>query len=226
MIYDYFRYDNSNEPSICGYYGTESDVSVPFVVHGGRYIHKIGECAFEANMTLKNVVLGDFIQSIGADAFSDCVNLESVDMPKNLQGYEMGSGIFSCCLNLKRLELPKGLLEVPAGTFQYCASLEEVIIPDGCHTISYGAFQHCESLKSIVLPDSITEIGTDAFKFCKNLESIKVSSQPVHLGNGCFRRCDKLHDTPKITTTNRNGLSMSYFNKENMKPLNITIKYN
>ena len=88
----------------------------------------IGYGAFSYSAgTLKSIVLGDGVTSIGDEAFANCVNLKEADIPASVE--EIGRSAFKGCLSLERVRFQEGLLKIGSYAFANCTSLKEAEIP-------------------------------------------------------------------------------------------------
>jgi hypothetical protein len=101
------------------------------------------------------------------DAFYDCWNLTSVNLPNSLT--DLRSYTFYSCTALKSITIPEGVTRIYSHVFYNCTSLTSVTIPDGVTQISSCAFYNCTSLTSVTLPASVTTINMDAFGNCPSL---------------------------------------------------------
>ncbi len=73
---------------------------------------------------------------------------------------------FSECVNLISVEIPDSVYEIGEGAFYMCTSLEELVIPDSVVKIDDTAFRGCSSLKRVVLPESVLDFGWGIFNGC------------------------------------------------------------
>ncbi len=89
---------------------------------------------------IKKAVIGNGITEIGAYAFSDSAELESVSIAKSVK-------------------------RIGDDAFEGCSSLTKVELPDGLKAIESFAFENCTNLKSIYIPASVTDIGWYALGF-------------------------------------------------------------
>ena len=133
---------------------------------------------------LKSINLPERLTSIGAAAFSGCVNLTSITIPANV--VTMGTG--SDQIN-------------PVGVFYGCSALEEVIFAPGSKLQSFensstssrtGAFYNCTSLTRIEFPDSLTNIPCYAFYGCSNLEEVILPAALQKIESYAFQNCKAL----------------------------------
>lgn len=93
------------------------------------------------------------LTAIDDQAFYNCNNLLSIEIPQNVQS--IGSESFFC-----QYYIPD------PGTTIYNSSLISVILPNGLKSIGTKSFAYCEQLKNIKFPNSILSIGTAAFRHC------------------------------------------------------------
>ena len=111
--------------------------------------------------SIKQVIIGDGVTTIGSDVFRECSFLTSVTIPNSVT--TIGSGAFS-----------------------FCSSLTSVTIGDGVTTIEGGAFYNCSSLTSVTIPNSVTTIGNDAFSSCSSLTSVTIGNHVMSIAINAF----------------------------------------
>lgn len=88
-----FTYDASeNGITITGYYGTETDLTIPGEING-QVVVGINMYAFYANQTITNLVIPESVVYIGDNAFSYSPNLKSVKFLGNAP--TLGTQVFS-----------------------------------------------------------------------------------------------------------------------------------
>lgn len=118
--------------------------------------------------------------AIEQDAFHDCTNLESVDIPSSVTKIEQHT--FSGCTNLKSVKFPDSMKYIAWYAFSGCTSLKSVKIPNDVDCIDVGVFKDCSSLESVEIPSSVEGIvGSStllhaAFDGCTNLKTINYNS--------------------------------------------------
>jgi dephospho-CoA kinase len=79
---------------------------------------------------------------------------------------------FSSCVKLVDISLPKGLKGIPEGLFWKSSALNRVIVPEGITQIGSYAFSGCLSLTEIKLPSTVTVLDKNAFSNCSALSDI------------------------------------------------------
>lgn len=117
---------------------------------------------YEWNITIPSHVFDDYtVTSIGEEAFADCPNLWSVQIPSTVTVIRRHAFALSG------------------------VSLEKVSIPQSITIIEDHAFYGCTSLKSIILPEQLIFIGNEAFGDCSSLTTIYCycNSMPQTEGN-------------------------------------------
>lgn len=142
-------------------YSAEDDVLPEYMFNGAsctklasvvvpNSVTEIGYGAFEYLHSLKSVVLGDKLETIGHYAF-DGASLTDIKLPTSLKF--IGGDAFTGC-DFKSIDLPEQI-----------------------ESIGYNAFRDCENLKSIRIPASVKEIGCRPFGQCYNLAEIEVDAR-------------------------------------------------
>ena len=149
---------------------TSPQGNIAMVVAGGEYT---GDITIPA--TVENGGITYTVTSIRGNAFSDCSDLVSVD-------------------------IPAGVTSIGDYAFYYCSSLTYVDIPNGVTSIGYGAFSDCSSLVSVDIPDGVKSIGGDAFSYCSSLESVTLGSGVETIGDYAFSDCSSLAEINSLAT--------------------------
>ena len=117
--------------------------------------------------SVKQLIIGDGVTTIGSSAFSDCSSLTSVTIPNSVT-------------------------TIGSGAFFSCSSLTSVTIGNSVTEIGYYAFSGCSSLTFVTIPNSVTTIGYYAFSGCKNVKQItsEVVTPPI-CSAGSFERVNR-----------------------------------
>ena len=166
------------------------------IVIGGTYaglpVKEIAANAFKSKNSIKEVVIGENITTIGAYAFYDCFYLEKLTISDDVTS--IGEYAFSACHLLTEVVLPKNLTEIPSGLFKYSSYLVSVTIPDGVKIIGEEAFRSCTRLSNVNIPDSVEEIGYNAFRECKAIEKVVIHDNITIINANAFYGCSKLKE--------------------------------
>lgn len=110
------------------------------------------------NTLIKNIILPKYTRSIGWDAFVNCIQLETIQIPSKIS-------------------------YIGASAFNYCTSLKTITFEGNSLThIDNWAFSDCP-IKSIYIPASVIQIGWGAFS-CPQLQEIHMLGEnPPTVGN-------------------------------------------
>ena len=176
------------------------------------------------NLTsLKNLVIGNSVTTIGNSAFSDCTGLTTVTWnARNVQDFQSTGGRpFSNCKNLtefvfgeevehipdylcyklttlKNLVIGNSVTSIGEWAFHRCTSLTEVTIPNSVTTIGGLAFYSCTGLQKVTIGNSVKSIGDKAFYFCTDLKTVTIGNSVKSIGDKAFYFCRSLeHVTSK-----------------------------
>jgi len=119
---------------------------------------------------IKNIVIEEWVTSIGNWSFSDCQLLCSVDIPDSVTS--IGRSAFRRCTLLTNIKLPDGITSISRRLFSGCTSLINIKIPNNVTSIGRMAFSYCTSLTTITIPEDVTSIDELPFGGCKSLKEI------------------------------------------------------
>lgn len=133
-------------------------------------ITSIGEKTFRSRKGLHSVTLPKSLTAIGKSAFSDCPDLEEINLDSVSK---IGESAFCGC-GLKSITLSPALERIEFMLFRACTSLTEIRVPDSVTFISSEAFYGCDSLKKVYLPASVKEMYVRVFDSCDSLKEVIV----------------------------------------------------
>lgn len=114
------------------------------------------------------------VLSIGAYAFYECADLNSLSVPDSVT--TIGEQAFYGCKNLLNIRLSDRITSIGENAFYNCTSLANLSLPDRLTTIGDYAYEKCISLSSLHIPASLSNIGNRAFSSCSGLGEITVDA--------------------------------------------------
>ena len=127
---------------------------------------KISDWAFMGCKSLSSVVIGDSVQSIGANAFANCSSLGTEYGNAYYIGTE--SNPYKVLVRAKSTDITS--VELHADTeiiggmaFNNCMNLQNVQLSDKLNVIGYGAFGNCQAIRELHIPASVTEMSAVMF---------------------------------------------------------------
>lgn len=115
-------------------------LTLPTAVEGHNIV-RIGEKAFYGHSLLRRIVMGEAIRAVNKEAFSHCIVLDRIELPKST--IYIGEGAFKGCSSLTFASLP-GVEHISNKTFKDCSNLKKVVLSSMCATIEEDAFEGCE----------------------------------------------------------------------------------
>ncbi|MBO5773270.1 MAG: leucine-rich repeat domain-containing protein, partial [Clostridia bacterium] len=119
--------------------------------------------AFYSNEVVEEVSIPDTITTIGARAFSLCVNLKKVHISAYSELSEIGERAFFACDRLEEIYLPQTLVKVGTEAFSGCVDLVTLNFPNSLYEVGEGAFD-CGWLDSLS-EDGVVYVGNVAYAF-------------------------------------------------------------
>lgn len=140
------------------------------------------------------VNIGENITSIGANAFKDCTNIKTVELPDSV--VKIGRSAFSGCRNLSgNLKLPAYTVQIGDNAFSGCENLEGILeIPESVETLGNYSFSNCKKLYGALnIPKNVSSIGNGTFAECTSISSVSVDKENANflIENGILINKDK-----------------------------------
>ena len=148
---------------------------------------------FSGKSSIKEVILGENVKTIGDYAFSGCSGITSINIPEGVTS--MGYGAFNRCESLAAVHINNleawckiafggdGWHDSNSNPLSYAHNLylngdlvTELIIPEGVTSIRSQAFSGCTNITSVSIPESVTSIENEAFNGCENLAEVHINS--------------------------------------------------
>ncbi len=135
---------------------------------------------------------------IGFDAFRECGELTSIEIPEGVTA--INDNAFRNCSALASIEIPNSVKSIGSGAFLNCSKLATVKIGENVESIGYSAFYSCTSLTSIEIPGGVKSINTAAFSGCSNLATVKIGENVEEIGVDAFYGCLKLAEINSLNS--------------------------
>ncbi|MBR2196369.1 MAG: leucine-rich repeat protein [Salinivirgaceae bacterium] len=154
-------------------------------------------CVFKNKTSLKTVIIGNDVTTIGDYAFQNCSNLTTINIPNSITN--IGKKAFEGCDNIDYTSYDNAYY-IGNDKNPYCVliaakrtNIETCEIKDGCRIIYDNAFINCSSLKTINIPNTIISMGNYIFSGCSSLSTIVIPNSVEQIGSGIFYSCTKLN---------------------------------
>ena len=157
-------------------------------------IKEIPEGAFMSNKTVKKVVFGKNITSIGNGAFAYS-NIENVQMNDNVTSLDEYA--FYYCTKLANVDLSKSLTKIDGyETFKYTDALKHIDLKNVTELTGWYTFQQ-SGLEDVDLSNVSNISGIQVFGSCHNLKTVYIGkntdfSGKVNIGSNNFAGCERL----------------------------------
>ncbi len=121
--------------------------------------------------SIKNIYLGEKVQTIPSGIFSYCNLITSITIPKTVT--KIGENAFGYCYNLKEIYYnAENCVEIGTksiNAFFDCSDVEKVYIGNDVEYIPAFAFTGCDNLKYVDIPEKLANIDDCAFAECYKL---------------------------------------------------------
>ena len=147
---------------------------------------------------VQEYIIGENVLQIGKKAFSKCIALSHITIPKNV--VNISEGAFEECYNLTVVTINSNAIIGRDFVFRSKSPMEEIfgpqvqefIIGGDVRSIGNNAFNKSSALRSITIKKNVESIGNNAFKNCSNLSTVKIPGNVKRLGANSFRNCNNL----------------------------------
>lgn len=204
---------------LLGYYGSESDITLP------NTVTRINDEALKGNKKIVSVTIPGSVKDIGNNAFQGCPNLKEIiftNPDRNNNNLIIRVSAFQDCPNLTTCEIPARAYQVVGNIFKGCTSLTEVKVnaanpyyftQDGvlfgpalvnyqpqyedAYTLqSYPAGREgAYTIPSSVNGKTIDQIWTSGFEGAASLTDITIPASIGRLGTAAFESTGLTHVT-------------------------------
>ena len=150
---------------------------------------------FKNCVGLHSISLPASVQTLGASAFENCINLTTVTGLQSTQITVIANELFKNCRSLVNFTLPTTLTTViEVSAFEGCSSITTVnnLGNTYINSIQQAAFKGCTSLLSLTLPNTISLLGISAFENCTSLQTIANTQSVCYIQDNAFSNCGDL----------------------------------
>lgn len=155
---------------------------------------KIDLKEFKNNKLIKKIIIGENIESIDAEAFSLCSNIEQIVVDEKNRFFispENSNAIINIKNNMlvvgcKNTIIPKCVTSI--GPFAFCGQteLETITIPTNVKSVNSYAFDGCSKLKEVIIQEGVEYLGEFAFKNCESLKTIYIPNSLQDIERNAF----------------------------------------
>ena len=148
---------------------------------------------FSNRSSIKTVVIGDSVTSIGACAFYNCYSLTSVTIGNSVtsigEAAFYSTGVYNNSSNWENDVLYIGNHLIKAKT----SISGDYLVKSGTKTIAGRAFSGCTGLTSVTIGNSVTSIDDWAFSDCTGLTSVTIPDSVTSIGGFAFNNCNNIY---------------------------------
>lgn len=140
--------------------------------------------------------------------FSECTELNSIDLPDNLK--YIGCESFRRCSKMESLTIPASVIRIPLGLSE-AHGLKHIVVDENNQV--YDSRENCNAIietgtntlivgcQSTVIPNSVTKIGIGAFQNWETLEKITIPLSIVEITQHAFEGCSNLINVISLSST-------------------------
>ena len=173
--------------TIIGYTGDDAMVAVPKQIGGVdvKTIDTLGD--YPSTGMLRTLLIPESVTGIGANAFTNCTNLETFLCYGPLD--ILGEGAFRNCTALKTAIFANGIYQIDAYAFDGCTDLKELWWKGSANRIGEGALQST-ALENFALP--VSRIDREAFRDCHFLRQVHIRNCIQRIDTNVFEGCNAL----------------------------------
>ena len=179
--------------------------------------------------SIRRVVIGEGVTSVGDSAFIWCDHLTEVQLPGTLKRMEWWA--FADCRELRAMDMPDSVTELEPGVLygdwslqrvRFSAGLKELPSVDVNEEVLYGTCVGCKALETVILPEGLEVIGVRSFGDCEKLTSVTVPATVQRMDMDCFCDCTSL---ARITILNPDCVIGGGYGAEWVEPGGLSTKW-
>ena len=155
-------------------------------------------------INLRELNIGNSVETIGISSFENCQSLESINLPSSVKS--INSSAFYNCTSIQKVNFLGSLDEwlniafYSYGSNPLCYGknlyfnnelLSELNINKVGHIYPY-AFINCQNIKKVNIGEGVTDIHNAAFSGCSSLISVSLPNSLTTIGESVFTGCSAL----------------------------------
>jgi uncharacterized repeat protein (TIGR02543 family) len=141
----------------------------------------LGESAFSSCTSMRKADLN--VKNIPNRCFQDCTNLKELNLGNDVE--TLGSYSFYNCTSLSDIDFGENVQNLGSYAFYYCRSLDKITVPNSVSSLGEYCFWECRALKTVILGNGITYIPKCCFAQCQ-LDYLVVPNSIVEIGEYVF----------------------------------------
>ena len=174
-----------------------------------------GVGCYSGDVVIPETVVHDGVEyavtAIGKNAFINCYNLTSIEIPNSIDS--ISSHAFRNCEKLQRVVIPNSVVRLCPCAFNSCTSLKSAVIGNSVAVIDEYCFQYCYQLTDVVIGSSVTYLAIKAFYDCPSLRKVTCLAPVPPKMYAYYSFCDEAYDYATLFVP---GASMqAYMTDEN-----------
>ncbi len=182
-----------------------------------KNLESIGKNAFVDCVYLQEIYIPDSVKVIDDSAFYCCTRLASVRLPERLD--YLGQEAFYACSALKTIDLPENITELPASIFAGCYDLYFPEIPEQITKINSAALISCLFPETLEIKGSVKYIGPAAFADCNSVKKLIINEGVEYIGESAFTKCLSLETV--VLPNNIDTIEINAFQNSPVKNLEL-----
>ena len=153
--------------------------------------------AFQSDVAITSVTMGDGVPKINASTFHGCTSLTNARLSATLTAIDQSA--FNGCRALETVEpfLPASVTSLGTYAFENCNALrgDLVFATNGAAaTIASQAFQFDYGITSVTMGDGVPKINSSTFANCTSLTNARLSATLTSIEQSAFSGCTALEN--------------------------------
>lgn len=153
--------------------------------------------------SIKCVIIGENVTTVGTAAFMHCENLTEVELPATLT--KINQWAFDSCQSLPSITIPAQVAYINVEAFSNCSNLERIEVSSANNTFfsedgvlfkrspgTIVAYPAGNTNSSYTVLDTVSTIGRGAFEGCVNLKRVVIPQGVKEIPYRAFYECTAL----------------------------------